>query len=327
MNNNFKQIYDIIKNSNKILMSLHSKPDGDSFGSCLAMKYFIKRDFKKEVKLVSFDYLGSEFMEMPYSKEVKFGEDIGSLEEFDLIICLDSASPSRIGKMKKGFEIPKSINSINIDHHSSNAYFADYNFVDKDAPSTCSILLDMFKELEIDIDSELAKRLLIGIVTDTEFFKSIHNPIRALKEVLFLESKGAEYKEMALKKLEFNKSLNKKKYEGLVLSNIELYKDLKLAISYIELEDMNRLNLNISDSKAGIACMIGIKNADVYVLLTKTQNGIKGSIRSTSNLDVSKIAQKLGGGGHNQRAGFFVEDTLKNTKNKIIKLVKKITSS
>ena len=261
-------------------------------------------------------------MNLDFAKEVEFGEDVENFEEFDLIIVLDSASPSRIGRMKKGFELPKRIISINIDHHSSNKYFANYNFLDVSAPSTCSILISMFKELNIEIDSELAKRLMIGIVTDTNFFKVPHSPIRALEEVLFLEKKGADYAKNILTNFEFNKSFNKKKYEGIILGNIELYEYLRLAISYVSFEDMKKLSLKTSDAKSGIASMVGIKNVDVYVLLTEVENGIKGSIRSTNDFDVSKIAKELGGGGHKQRSGFFTNLNLEKTREKLIEIVK-----
>ena len=41
--NTFEEIWKALKKSKKVLMSLHPSPDGDSLGSCVAMKYFLEK--------------------------------------------------------------------------------------------------------------------------------------------------------------------------------------------------------------------------------------------------------------------------------------------
>ena len=313
--NSFKEIYDVLSKEKEFLLSLHSNPDGDSLGSCLAMKYFLERDFNAKVKLVSFDDLSKSIERLDYNKEVLFKEDIEDhLTKDTFLIVLDCGAASRIGKMKKGYKIPNHIKSLNIDHHETNENFATYNFVNKEASSTCSILLDMFKELKVVIDRELARRLMIGIVTDTNHFKALKGSIKSMKDIIFLEENGGNFEQDILNEYTYKTDVNIKKYQGKILKNLEVNKELKLAISVVSEEDIEKLDLNISDIRSGINELTGIKDTDYAVLLVVTKDFVKGSIRSFNNKDISKIAQKLNGGGHKQRAGFYCEKPLEEIK-------------
>src|SRR3989344_9704123 len=120
-NNTLEEIWKKISENKNILMSLHSGPDGDSFGSCTAMKYILEK-LGKKVKLVSKDNLSEALQSMSLAKEVEFGIDITelNLKEFDILLCIDTATPDMIGKFKSNYEIPKNIFTINIDHHPTN---------------------------------------------------------------------------------------------------------------------------------------------------------------------------------------------------------------
>ena len=90
---------------------------------------------------------------------------------------------------------------------------------------------------------------------------------------------------------------------GSVLSNIELVLDNKVAVLQIPkgmLEDFNLINTDTSDiSSVGL----GIKGVEVSMLLKEVKDGVKGSLRSKNNVDVRKVAEVYGGGGHIKAAG------------------------
>jgi len=69
-NNSFEEIFEKIKNSENILMSLHRGPDGDSLGSCSAMKYFLENSFGKKIKIISSDKIAEKFFEFSFLKDI-----------------------------------------------------------------------------------------------------------------------------------------------------------------------------------------------------------------------------------------------------------------
>ena len=110
---------------------------------------------------------------------------------------------------------------------------------------------------------------------------------------------------------------------GSVLSNIELVLDNKVAVLQIPkgmLEDFNLLNTDTSDiSSVGL----GIKGVEVSMLLKEVKDGVKGSLRSKNNVDVRRIAEVYGGGGHIKAAGVMLKDVdIMTAKERLIKTLK-----
>ena len=93
-NNTFEEIWNKIKKSKRIAMTLHYGPDGDSLGSCTAMRYVLERDMKCKVTLVSGDPVEENLSYLPCAKEVQFGRDFADMDlnEFDVILSIDCAN-------------------------------------------------------------------------------------------------------------------------------------------------------------------------------------------------------------------------------------------
>ena len=78
----------------------------------------------------------------------------GKEEPYDLAISVDCTDLKRLAGGKEYFEPAK--RTIQIDHHSVNSMFADFNYVDPVAPACCQVLIAMFEYYEIEITRELA---------------------------------------------------------------------------------------------------------------------------------------------------------------------------
>ncbi|MFC1681998.1 bifunctional oligoribonuclease/PAP phosphatase NrnA [Nanoarchaeota archaeon] len=321
-NTSIKEIFDKLKSSKRILIALHRGPDGDSLGCCTAMKYVLENNFGLNVKVISADNLDRMLKE--FSEEVVFDckiEEI-DLSFFDALITLDFGS-------LKGFtsldveEIKKKIFLMNIDHHISNEYFGDLNYVDPVKPSCCNVLFDMFKELDIDFDSELSTRLLLGIYTDTGGF--VYDDGRSLKEAVFLIDRGANYKQI-VENIKFNFPLQLMRYDALLVDNFELLKinNFNCGCSVVSKEEIEKLNLNLSEIRGGINHLQKIGGIDFLFTLVEMEDKIKGSFRSR-NVDISLFAKALGGGGHKAAASFVLEKMpLDEAKQKVLEVIDKV---
>ncbi len=324
-NNKFKEIWEKLKSSEKILIPLHPKPDGDSLGASTAMKYVLEKNTPAKVKVISQDDLSKDLKEFKFSEEVEFNKKITDfdLKEFDIILFLDHGTLKGHSEKIEEKKFPENLKVINIDHHKTNSYFGNMNYINEKIPSCCSILVNLFKEIKIDFDKEISKRLLLGICTDTGFF--IHgDSLDSLKKAVFLIEKGnLNYLKDFYGPLN-SYSWNVKKLHGILLINMKKKKieDKIVAYSYVTKDQAKEHDLNLSELRLGIISMQNIKNSDIIFTLTDLGEKIKGSFRS-KNIDTSLFAEKLGGGGHKGASAFYLEKMpIKKAIEKVLKTIK-----
>ena len=158
-------IVEEIKKAESIVVLTHETPDGDAIGSSLAM-YNALKQIGKNVDVIipecprNFDFLAG-------AKDVK---KEGKTDNYDLAIALDCATIDRLNGWKNYLD--EANVTINIDHHTKNGMFADYNYVNPAAPACAQILIIVLEALNIKITKDIGSCLLAGIITDTGGFKN-----------------------------------------------------------------------------------------------------------------------------------------------------------
>ena len=307
-NNSFQEIWDFLKSCDKVAMTLHYGPDGDSLGSCTALKYVLEKEGIK-VDLVSGDALSGNLNDLDFKKSVDFSRDVSDLneEDYDCFIFLDCGSAGTIsGKKRAEYKFPKKVKIVNIDHHDANSFYGDFNYIDASRSSVCSLLVDFFREVGIEFNKELGKRLMVGLCTDNGFFNHPKDPEDDFEKALFLIRIGVDYmREIALPIL-FSDSLEMKKLYALVLNNLEVDKKNRIGWSTVSFDEMKNLKLNRAEVRLGIQVIQNIKDIDVVFFLVELEDHIKGSLRSKGR-DTSIVAKHFRGGGHKMASGFSLD--------------------
>jgi len=299
---NFKAIKEEILKSKRIGLSFHTSPDGDAIGSTLSLLNAL-RCLGKDSYIISRDVISDNFSFLSLSNEIN-GNILEPQINTDLVIVLDCGNFDRISANLSNY----SGKIINIDHHISNENYGFINYVDVNAAATCEISYLLIKELGIDFNDKTDVEIAIGnavytgILTDTGSFRHSNVTSRTHTIASELIELGVNNSKIHSNLFD-NKPFNKVKLMGSVLSNIELVLDNKVAVLQIPkgmLEDFNLINTDTSDI---ISVGLGIKGVEVSMLLKEVEDGVKGSLRSKNNVDVRKIAEVYGGGGHIKAAG------------------------
>lgn len=308
-------ILEEIKKAQNIVVLTHESPDGDAVSSSLSVMHAILQ-LGKQVDVIIPEY-SRDFNFLPGSDKIL---KQGKLENYDLAISVDCTDLKRLEGAKEYFETAKT--TIEIDHHSVNAMFADYNYVDPVAPSCCQVLIAMFEYYGVEITKEIATCILTGIITDTGGFQWGGVSPETFEFAAELIRKGAKIKEIcriALRK----KSKVHCELEKLIYNRMEYFEDGKIALAYLTLEDYNNLNTEMGDDEGLVEMLRDIEGVEVAVLLKEKEgNGFKISLRSHETINVSDIALILGGGGHRGAAGCFISGTVEHAKSKIIDAIK-----
>lgn len=309
-------ILEEIKKAQTIVVLTHESPDGDAVSSSLSVMHAISQ-LNKDVDVIIPEF-SRDFKFLPGAEKIL---QKGRMENYDLAISVDCTDLKRLVGGKEYFSTAKT--TIEIDHHSVNAMFADYNYVDPAAPSCCQVLIAMFEYYGVEITKDLATCILTGIITDTGGFQWGGVTPETFEFAAELIRKGAKIKEIcriALRK----KSKAHCELEKLVYNRLEYFEDGKIALAYLTLEDYKNLNTEMGDDEGLVEMLRDIEGVEVAVLLKEKEgtNGFKASLRSHETVNVSDIALLLGGGGHRGAAGCFISGTVEQAKVKIVDAIK-----
>lgn len=302
-----------IEKAGKIVILTHESPDGDAVGSSLAMYNSLKQ-IGKNVDLIMPEY-PETFNFLTGADEIKSDGD----ENYDLAIVLDAADINRLNGFAKYFEDAKV--TINIDHHGSNKMFADYNFVNPDAPACCQILIQVLEFLQINITKEIGTCLLTGIITDTGGFKYSGTSKETFEFTSWLLSIGVNVSDVYRRVLEIRTKGNFALMR-LVIDRLELLEDGKIAFTYITKEDEENVKAKNGDHDGLVDIGRTVEGVEVSILLREADGFYKGSLRSNEYVNVSDVCMMFGGGGHLRSAGCSIHLPLLEAKEKIINEVK-----
>lgn len=305
-----------LKNAKTIVILTHESPDGDAISSSLSV-YHALQQYGKNADVVIPEH-AKDFDFLPGADQIL---NNGKEEQYDLAISVDCTDLKRLAGGKEFFETAKK--TVEIDHHSVNAMFADYNYVDPVSPSCCQVLIAMFEYYGVEITKEIANCILTGMITDTGGFQWGGVTPETFEFAAELIRKGAKIKEICRKALR-NKTKAHCKLERLVYDRLEFYENDKIAISYITIEDNQNTGAKLGDEEGLTEMLRDIEGVEVAVLLKEKEgkNGYKASLRSHETINVSEICLLLGGGGHPGAAGCFIPGTLEQAKAKILDAIK-----
>ena len=279
-----------IRAANKILITAHIQPDGDAIGSTLALMQML-RSIGKEAQIFIDDTVRRNLHALPHFEEIRRPKD-GEKFDADLMVVLDT-SIDRLGNVRKLTDAP----ILNIDHHVTNKGGDFELYVETKAAATCEIIFKLAGELEAEITPEIATCLYTGLATDTGFFQFSNTSAETLAIASELIKCGVNPNFIS-EQLE-KKSLAEVRGLSAALNSLKMFYDDKVAGMILDHETAKKF-----DSTEGFIDEIRvIDTVDVAFLITeKAPNFCRVSMRS-KGVNVSQIADKLGGGGHIKAAG------------------------
>ena len=307
-------ILEEINKAEKIVIITHENPDGDAIGSSLAMKLALKQ-LGKDADVIIPEF-PKTFEFLPGIDEVKKESNI---EEYDLAIALDCASIKLLNGFAKYFDSAKI--KVAIDHHSSNTVFADYNYVDQDAPACAQLLLVVFSYFNINVTKDIGTCILAGIITDTGGFRYEGVTADTFRFVADLCEKGIKVSQV-YSQVFASKTRAKFELHRIALNRLEFLEEGKVAFTYVTKTDEKQVEAKNGDYDGIVENGRDVEGVEVSVFLRETDKGIKVSLRSKNYVNASKVAMMFGGGGHIRAAGCTIQGTIEQAKNQIINRIK-----
>ncbi len=308
-----EQIAQRILQAKKVLIVTHMRPDGDAYGSALALARALER---KNIPTQVCD-------ESKIPSNLTFISGVERItdkpqEGYDLIVAVDCSDEQRLGELQPFFAQAKrkNIDTVNIDHHVSNTRFAKYNYV-RECAANCMNIANLIAYLGVPLDKQIAEYLLIGLLTDSGNFS--HDDVN--EETFLLAAKlTAAGADVCYYNYHLFKKQPKERAElfGRVMSGIRYYHGGRLAIIAVTQALRKTCGADEGMTEGFVDFPLNVEGVEVAASVMEMRAGqYKISLRSKTYADVNRIAGVYGGGGHVRAAGCMLFGELEEVVDKL----------
>lgn len=321
--NDFQKAVELIDKSHDALITTHIRPDGDACGSMVALQQILKAQGKK-VNLLLVSPMPQWYEILFDEKAPVLGTDItadelkaGRYDPCDLLIIVDTNSRAQLPEFSEWLKTTDKPILV-IDHHVSSDGLGQVELIDPAAAATAEIVLRLFKYADWPISQKIAEALFVAISTDTGWFRFSNADSRTFYATAELIDAGANPTDI-YRKIYQNFSPNRFKLLAAMLGTLQLHLDNRLVTQYILRKYFEQTGTTDTETENLIDECQRISSVEVAALFSQLKDGkFRCSLRSHGAVDVSKIAEKFGGGGHKQAAGL----TLPGPLERVIDLIK-----
>ncbi|MBE0537797.1 MAG: bifunctional oligoribonuclease/PAP phosphatase NrnA [Phycisphaerae bacterium] len=319
----FKQAIALIEHSHHVLITTHTRPDGDACGSVRAMVAALAA-LGKTAQPIFLSPL-PEWYEFLFEQKVPIlGNDITPddlnaprFADVDLVLIVDTNSYVQLPQFDEWLRAADK-NVLVIDHHITGDNLGRVQLIDTSAAAAGEIVFDLYRHAGWPITPPVAEALFVALATDSGWFKFSNVDSRLLRNAADLVDAGAD-PNAVYRKLYQNFSPSRMDLLICVLNSMSLHFDGRVAAQHLLRSDFDATGATGRDTENLIDECQRIASVDVALLFVElADNGFRCSLRSKGKVDVRKIAQKFGGGGHTMASGVNLPGPLEHAQNLIL---------
>ncbi|MHC4553519.1 MAG: DHH family phosphoesterase [Planctomycetota bacterium] len=323
-----KQCVELMDAAGNVLITSHIRPDGDACGCIRALTGALTARGKR-VRSLFMSPLAAWYNTLFDTETAVLGNDItqeqlmgGYYDDVDLIIIVDTDSRVQLPGFADWLAVcDKKV--LVIDHHITGDGLGTVSLVDTTAAAAGEIVFDLLKFANWPITPDIAESIFIALSSDTGWFKYGNTDSRIFNTAAELIDAGARPNEIyALLYQSFSPS--RIHLMTRMLEHLQLHADGRIATQYIMRADFDETGATGADTENLIAECQRIKSVQAAMLLVElADGGFRCSLRSKGAVDVRKIAQKYGGGGHTLASGVNLEGPLEKALETVVNEAKK----
>jgi phosphoesterase RecJ-like protein len=300
------KIVDAIRARQRFVLSSHSRPDGDSIGSQLAMAYAL-RALGKHVELVNLDAAPPQLMGFPGVPDIRVAPTVDG--NFDAAIIMECSDLARTGVtgLDRAFV-------INIDHHPGNAAYGQINWFDATAAACAEMVFDVIRALGVRLSVEIATHIYLAILTDTGSFHFSNITPKTFDICRQLVDAGVDPVRVSRQVFDSN-SMSRLKLMAAVLGGMTFDPTNRIGILFLDHAMARGAGGTYDDTEGLINQPLTVKEVQAVVFFKQSEgDSYRVSMRSKGDIDIGVVAKEFGGGGHKNAAGCSVEGPIEALK-------------
>jgi phosphoesterase RecJ-like protein len=315
-----EKVLKFLKRHSFLVLTTHEGADADGLGAELVFAQ-ICRELGKKVRIFNTAPLAEHYGFMDPHNEIEVWDPslAGEIPKNTALVILDTADEYNIGKVKEF--VTQALEVFVIDHHEPNQFSSWDGYIDSAASSTCELVIEIANAAGVVLNQASAAAAYAGIIYDTGSFAYSKTTARTFRAALSLVEAGVDPYSIYHELYE-TASTAALLLQQRVLSTLELHNGGRVAVQVLRKRDLEASQASVEDAENFINIPLRSRDVMVSVLVKENREGqVRCSLRSKGKVNVSKIAQSFGGGGHVSAAGFRsktgIEETLSGVMEKI----------
>jgi bifunctional oligoribonuclease and PAP phosphatase NrnA len=310
------EICEAILQRHSFVITSHARPDGDAIGSQLAMTHAL-RGLGKGVDLVNKDSAPPQFQSFPGVGDIQISPTVQG--QYDAAIVMECSDLSRTGV--EGFE---KYFVINIDHHQGNRKYGAVNWFDPGAAACGEMVFDVINALGVALTPAIATHIYIAILTDTGGFHFSSITPRTFDICRRCTEAGAQPEAIA-RTVYDSGSMARLRLMGAVLHDLEFEANGRVALANLSLRLLHETGATHEDADGLINIPLSVRDIQVVAFFKETApDNHRVSLRSKGEVDVNRVANAFGGGGHKNAAGCTVEGPYRQARSRVLEELNRV---
>ena len=307
------QVVELIESKRRFAITSHIRPDGDSLGSSIGL-YWLLRALDKDVEVIMRDPVPHAYQQLPGASEVKV---VPAVEpSYHAVFVIECSDISRPGLLDLDNHFV-----VNIDHHSTTALFGTINWIDSTASAVGEMIYNLCKATGVRVTKEIAECVYTALITDTGSFHYSNTTERTFKvasELVRTGVKPAKTAEAVFASYPWSRI----ELMGAVLSTARRDESGKVACMRQSLEMQRQAQASDEDADGFVNYPLTVGEVEAVAMLKECETGVyRTSLRSKGDVNVAKVAERYGGGGHRNAAGCTLTGTWDDAEAEILALL------
>jgi bifunctional oligoribonuclease and PAP phosphatase NrnA len=307
------QVVELIETRNRFAITSHVRPDGDSLGSSLGL-YWLLRALDKDVEVIMRDPAPHSYQKLPGADAIRVTPAVD--RPYDAVFVIECSDIDRPGliDLEKQFV-------VNIDHHTSTALFGTINWIDSTASAVGEMIYNLCKATGVRVTKEIAEGVYTALLTDTGSFHYSNTTERTFKIASELVRTGVRPAKTA-EAIFGNYQWPKIELLSHVLATARRDDTGKVAWMSQTLEMQHQTKASEEDADGFVNFPLTVGEVEAAALFKECAPGVyRTSLRSKGDVNVAKIAEQFGGGGHRNAAGCTLTGSLDEIERQVVPLM------
>jgi phosphoesterase RecJ-like protein len=247
------------------------------------------------------------------------------------VIVVDTPSVERVGGVSQLITRPHrqvDLPVINIDHHVCNTNFGTVNWVEPRRGSTGEMIYEFLRQANLEITPKVAEALYVAIITDTGRFTHNNTSSESLRAAAHLIDCGVNPTRIGERLYRAN-TYGQLQLLAMATKTLSFHSNKRIASVWLTRDMLREAHTPSIDTHDFADIPASIEGVVVGILLRELgePNKVKVSLRSRDGLDVNKLAQKFGGGGHERAAGFELRGSIQEVQERVVEEINKVLDS
>jgi phosphoesterase RecJ-like protein len=307
---------ELVSQPQRFVLTTHVRPDGDGLGSMLALANALQQRGKSVSLLVAsalpprYDFLD------PHRRIHRFHLPGDEYRDAEAAIVLDTGTWNQVGDIGPFLrDLP--ISRMVIDHHLTQDDLGATRFVDTSAEATGRLVYEAIMALGGPLTPESAHCLFVALAMDTGWFRHSNTTAATMDLAARLVEAGAR-PTPAYDSLFEQNTLGRLRLTGLILGRLQVEHNGRICWTEIRKDDYAATGAVPQDSEDLVNYTRSVAGVEVGLFfMEQPRGGVKISLRSR-RIDVSRIAEQFGGGGHRLASGATLDTTLEEARSRVL---------